>query len=405
MPPIIIGDGSSEDDETVTARADVWRRVRPDTPRRVRSTPYMQRSSPNRRNSEPRTPSGRIDAREPEPNDGFMLGSPLEESAPGFGIPTWYRFPSNVPPTGPYPHILVYPCPRPDPSLPPPIPFYFGRISPRPPPESNIPPRHNPTAGPPLAPRRRSRSPPARGSYFSPFEPHPRESSRGPNADSRPPPPYSRYAPPDIPVAPVDLSDNPRHMTFETEEVLLQHMVSIYRPLVGVVGRVITEQLALRHRPAVKFDMYAVRVNSVTGGIMIEPYASSRAPIFRITLRACTFSYEDLQCAVDTLRRYMGTYDNAWYRRAGYLFRLSRRSRARGEERERDRVRYWLPPACVWNPVRRPTRGGYRARIRSPAPARVQELAHTQVVCDEESGDDRDQDWLVDGMWRSVCRC
>ncbi|KAI0161698.1 hypothetical protein GGR52DRAFT_560826 [Hypoxylon sp. FL1284] len=212
-------------------------------------------------------------------------------------------------------------------------------------------------------------------------------------------PPYPPPAPaPPIPNKPrVNLQEHPRDVTFPTEEALNEHMVDTFRPLCKIVALVVANQLHLAHRPRVKFDMYAVRINEVTGGIKIRPFASSRAPLFRVTLPMRGISEAQIQRASDAIKETLGGYRNEWYRLAGYVFRTSRRAsrgprgggRSSNTNRHHDVDQYWLPPGCVYKLVAR--KGGrdayYRARVRSPQPRQVLELAH-RLVNDEENDDD-----------------
>lgn len=281
MARFIINDGS-DDNITVKDRATSPRYNRFDRPRRVRSMPYMQRSPPYQQHSGPRTPVYGFGPREPEPNEGFVPDASPFESVPDHSVPM-YRYPPGMqmpPPMGPYPHIPVYPPPgwfqpAPGPPFlgppfagPGPFPYFGPNIPPPPLPQGpNIPPTYNPMIGPPPGPRPQLGPPPAARPHFNPFEPRPQRYLGGPDTRPRDPPAYALHDPRNVPITPVDLSEHPRDVIFATEETLLQRLVSTYRPLVGVVGRVVTEKLRLRQRPGVKFDMYAVRVNAVTGGV------------------------------------------------------------------------------------------------------------------------------------------
>ncbi|KAI1775265.1 hypothetical protein F4818DRAFT_451643 [Hypoxylon cercidicola] len=365
-------------------------------PRRRRSRPDIERSGSTA------PPSGH-NTRGPGPNEGFVSGSSLFEPIPNHDIP---MFRTQMSPVVPNPYFSIFPPPPPvwlgsPPGPPFPRPTYTGPgpypgfdFYMPPPPGLNIPPGYNdpwPQYGPPPGP----------GLHPNSFLPHPRRPLFPGDLSAYPPRPprLTHRTPPDIPITPINLSERPRDVIFATEEALLQRMVSTYRPLVGVVGREVREQLGLREQPSVKFDTYAVRINPATGGVMIVPHAPGRAPIFRITLPR-GFPHRELQGAADALRGTMNTYDNPWHRHAGYVFRVSRRVRRR---RGRDHIRYWLPPSIVYRLSMGPNDRGtcYRAKIRSPAPSQIQELAHTQVY-DDESGDD--QEMLVNEMWRSVQR-
>ncbi|KAI1107002.1 hypothetical protein F4804DRAFT_299028 [Jackrogersella minutella] len=82
---------------------------------------------------------------------------------------------------------------------------------------------------------------------------------------------------------------------------------------------------------------------------------------------------------------------NAWYRQAGFVFRISRRSQMH------PRRRFWVPPSCVYKFSR--THQWYRALFIEPAIENVEEL-----VSRHDYGDvtEDDQSALVDDMWEDV---
>ncbi|KAI1767402.1 hypothetical protein GGR53DRAFT_482574 [Hypoxylon sp. FL1150] len=350
--------------------------------------------------------------RRSRPREGEGEGYRRDPDANPFAPLPDYR----APPMIDYPNYDMYQPPPPPPIWPPPSP---GILLPRPRPRPylDLPPpprpRYDPMAAPPPAPwPRRGRSP---GPVHprNPFEPLPHRRSpiprrRSPVAEDLNLRPrrsslhVSRTrtrtrTPRPIPITHINLDEHPRHITFPTEEALLQHTTDIYRPLVEIVSHIVQDRLRLRRGPAaVEFDMYAVRINSTTGGVMLDPHAPSRAPLFRVTLPDQGLSQSDLQAAADALRTSMEARPgNAWYRHAGYLFQVS--SRRRGEH---VRHHYWLPPACVWKRVVVGNETHYRVRIRSPAPSQVQELARTLVYDDDD--DESEEGGLEDGMRRLV---
>lgn len=179
---------------------------------------------------------------------------------------------------------------------------------------------------------------------------------------------------------------------------MYQRMASTFRPLVGVVGRVVASHLGLRTPPLVKLDLYPVRVNNVTQGVMILPHATSRAPVFRITLPVHGVTGQELQSVCEVLRDTMEGYDNSWYRLAGFDFRVSRRAR-QGQYNNSPRKRYWMEPGLVYRLNRRLRY--YSPKQKYPAPDQVLEIGPGQWYGDQS---DDDQDELVDDMWNDVRR-
>ncbi|KAI0111939.1 hypothetical protein F4814DRAFT_460938 [Daldinia grandis] len=215
--------------------------------------------------------------------------------------------------------------------------------------------------------------------------------------------PFASYpAPPNpghrrvAPTAPVDLSERPETVSFWTERELSQRMSDIFRPLVGVVGRITREELRLGEQPKVKFDMYPVRADTLTGAPLIAPQSSSRAPMFQITLPMPGATRGHLEDVRNALHDEFATHPNAWHRQAGLVFRIPRRLRAgayAGAQRS------WVPPSCVYRYSR--SRQCYVAQYLSPALEDVRKLDAAFVHGDDS---DDDQDALVNEMWSDVRR-
>ncbi|KAI1412158.1 hypothetical protein F5Y13DRAFT_190517 [Hypoxylon sp. FL1857] len=198
-----------------------------------------------------------------------------------------------------------------------------------------------------------------------------------------------------IEIEPVNLRERPENVVFPSQHELYARMVSTFRPLVGIVGRIIKDELRLRERPRVKFDMYPVRTNERAQDPVVDPQSSSRAPVFQITLPSSRVTPDQLQEASDYLKDHLVTaYPNAWYRQAGYVFRFSRRA---WTEDRRSRRTFWVPPTCIWRFSR--SRQCYLARFIELAIEDVEELAVEEDFRDES---DSDQSALFNDMWADV---
>ncbi|KAI1660825.1 hypothetical protein F4813DRAFT_348458 [Daldinia decipiens] len=196
------------------------------------------------------------------------------------------------------------------------------------------------------------------------------------------------------PMAPVNLDERPETVSFWTEQELYQRMADIFRPLVGIVGRIVREQLYLQEQPKVKFDMYPVRADDVTGVPLMVPHSMSRGPMFQITLPAPGGTRADLKKVRDALKNEFAVHANAWHRQAGFVFRISRRHRVGACAAAK---RSWVPPSCVYRYSR--TERCYVAQYLSPILEDLQELDAAFVHGDDS---DDDQDALVNDMWRDV---
>ncbi|KAI0841029.1 hypothetical protein F5Y06DRAFT_308624 [Hypoxylon sp. FL0890] len=200
-----------------------------------------------------------------------------------------------------------------------------------------------------------------------------------------------------IPIMPVDLRVRPENMIFRTQYELYERMVSTFRPLVGVIGRIIKEELRLHEQPRVKFDMYPIRTNGRGQDPVIDRQTSSRAPMFKITLPFWYFDMQELQEASDYLKEFLITENpNPWYPQAGYIFRFSRRART---EDRRSRRRFWVPPACIWRFSQ--SQQCYRAQHIEVVIENVEELDLEEGFRDESDGD---QSALFNDMWEEIRR-
>ncbi|KAI1089630.1 hypothetical protein F5B19DRAFT_504490 [Rostrohypoxylon terebratum] len=337
--------------------------------------------------------------------------------------------PGYLPLCGPPPPLPNYGPYYPEPSLPPPPPgFYWAQAPPCQPP---LPPHYPPNY--PSSPHRHPpplyHSPPP---YHSPphhHHPHhyyplppppppppPRPPSRPPSRSSPrayrhlphwPPtllPLSARTNPRGTPLpinqTPIPLHSRPEHHTFLSEAELRQRLTPLYRPLVGVIGRLVQTHLSLPTQPRVKFDLYPVQVLSASASASPPPSIRwrtlSRAPIYSITLPGPVApSPRHLQALSDALRDALAGYPNAWYRQAGFVFRTSRRAPLL--PRGRERVRFWVPPLCVYRYSRRG--GVYEALF-----VEVSEEAVEEVDAFHDYGDtsEDDQEALVDEMWADV---
>ncbi|KAI1476366.1 hypothetical protein F4774DRAFT_428105 [Daldinia eschscholtzii] len=191
-----------------------------------------------------------------------------------------------------------------------------------------------------------------------------------------------------------DLNERPEHTYFWTERDLFHWMSRIYRPLAGVVGRIVQEELHLHEQPKVKFEMYPVRVDEYTGAPSMVPQSMSRGPMYQITLPAPGGTTADLEKARDALKDEFGVQPNAWHRLAGFVFRISRRDRAGACASAK---RSWVPPQCVYRFSR--TQRCYVAQRVVPALDDIRELDNT---FDHGDDSDDDQEALVSEMWSDV---
>ncbi|KAF3067476.1 hypothetical protein GL218_08658 [Daldinia childiae] len=198
------------------------------------------------------------------------------------------------------------------------------------------------------------------------------------------------------PMAQVNLDERPETLSFWTEQELYQRMTDTFRPLVGIIGRIVQEQLHLQEQPKVKFDMYPVRADDVTGMPLIVPHSMSRGPMFQITLPAPGGTRAELERVRDALIDEFATHPNAWHRQAGFVFRISRRFRVGACAAAK---RSWVPPSCVYRYSR--TERRYVAQYLSPILEDIRELDAAFVHGDDS---DDDQDALVNDMWRDVRR-
>ncbi|KAI1470422.1 uncharacterized protein F4812DRAFT_456430 [Daldinia caldariorum] len=202
---------------------------------------------------------------------------------------------------------------------------------------------------------------------------------------------------PPIPTAQPNLNERPDDMYFWTEQDLIRWMSDIYRPLAGVIGRIVQKELRLGEQPKVKFELYPVRVDDYTGEPDMVPQTMSRGPIYQITLPAASGrTVADLERVRDALRDELGVQPNPWHKMVGFVFRISRRGRA-GEHAAAKRS--WVPPTCVYRFSR--TQRCYVARHVTPALDGIKELENT---FDHGDDSDDDQDDLVNEMWSDVRR-
>ncbi|KAI1807160.1 hypothetical protein F4811DRAFT_567029 [Daldinia bambusicola] len=205
---------------------------------------------------------------------------------------------------------------------------------------------------------------------------------------------------------PSNLDERPEDMYFFTEQDLFRWMSDIYRPLAGVIGRIVQKELNLEERPKVKFELYPIRVDDYTEEPGIVPLTMSRGPMYQITLPVpsgsasasggSSRSVDDLKRVRDALRDEFGVHPNAWHKLAGFVFRISRRDRAGANAAAK---RSWVPPTCVYRFSR--TQRCYVARHVTPALDDIKELENTFRHGDDS---DDDQDDLVNEMWSDVRR-
>ncbi|KAI1142159.1 hypothetical protein F5Y05DRAFT_369943 [Hypoxylon sp. FL0543] len=198
-----------------------------------------------------------------------------------------------------------------------------------------------------------------------------------------------------IPIVPVDLRVRPENLVFRTQYELYVMMVSTFRPLAGVIGRIMKEELRLREQPRVKFDMYPIRTNGDTRDPVMDRQTASRAPMFKITIPFSHFDEAQLQEATDYLKNHLNTeFANPWHGLAGYVFRFSRRTRTHDV---RSRSSFWVPPACVWNFSQ--NQQCYHAEYVELPIDEVEELEAEGDFRDESDGDQSD---LVNDMWEEI---
>ncbi|KAI0888637.1 uncharacterized protein GGS22DRAFT_184216 [Annulohypoxylon maeteangense] len=241
-----------------------------------------------------------------------------------------------------------------------------------------------------------------------PYPPYTRPTSR---QTLRPFPHLPHWPPNEIPISartnthppsaplnpdPIPLMLRPETMTFHSEPELRIRLTSVFRPMVGVLGRQVQERLGLAEQPHVKFDLYPVQVDEQGRSPAIRWRTLSRAPVYCVTLPHAGVSEERLQEVSDALKEILADYPNAWYRQAGYVFRISR-SAVLGEGEVRKR--FWVPPMCVYKFFR--SEGVYRALF-----IEVSEEAVEEVDGFHDYGDtsEDDQAALVDEMWADVRR-
>lgn len=193
----------------------------------------------------------------------------------------------------------------------------------------------------------------------------------------------------------MDLFEDPERVRISSEIELKQRFVSTYKPLVGVIGRIVKEQLGLDDNPRVKFDMYPVRMNEELWRPQIRPVTSSRSPVFQITLPHYDFPRNELRRACEALRATLERYHNPWYRLAGFVMRGSRHTQPPYAVRRR----HWLGPLVVYE-FSYPELY-YRAVILDPEQVEFRMLNPALEYGDYS---DDDQEVLVDEMWRDVRR-
>ncbi|XDG09141.1 hypothetical protein ABKA04_008756 [Annulohypoxylon sp. FPYF3050] len=195
---------------------------------------------------------------------------------------------------------------------------------------------------------------------------------------------------------PIQLHQRPEHQTFRSEAELRSRLTPIFRSMVGVIGRLVQNHLALPTQPRVKFDLYPVQVDASGSSPAIRWRTLSRAPIYTITLPVLGTTERQLQDVSDALKDTLAGYPNPWYRQAGYVFRISRGARLDfGDER----VRVWVPPLCVYRYSR--SGGTYRALFIEVSEEMVEEVDGFHDYGDT-SEDDQEQ--LVNEMWEDVRR-
>ncbi|KAI8957232.1 hypothetical protein F5Y11DRAFT_364052 [Daldinia sp. FL1419] len=195
-------------------------------------------------------------------------------------------------------------------------------------------------------------------------------------------------------TASVNLNERPENASFINEHELNRWMTGAFRPLVGVVGRIVQEELELREQPKVKFQMYPVKADSTTGEPEMAPHSTSRAPMFQVTLPAPGRSRADLQKVRDVLFDELAMHTNAWHRQAGLVFRISRRHRVGSSAHAK---RYWVPPSCVYRFSR-----GEQCYVANPLSPALDDVRRLDASFTHGDDSDDDQDVLVEDMWRDV---
>ncbi|KAI2636914.1 hypothetical protein GGS26DRAFT_604031 [Hypomontagnella submonticulosa] len=221
---------------------------------------------------------------------------------------------------------------------------------------------------------------------------HPHRTYR-PAHPAEPWPRRNRHGHSRLPMIDVDLRVRPEHVTFPSRNEMAQYMVSVFRPQVGVVARIVREILELPHRPRVHFGLSPVRVDNSTGGepVLRPHHTSMRGPMFQITVPSAAITdLDSLQRVVDELKDEFAVSPNAWYRHAGFMFRTRRNTRAR-------RRRYWAPPSIVYRFDR--TLQEYVVRYVEPALEDIREVIGADGFGDETEDDQSD---LVNDMWDDV---
>ncbi|KAI0152225.1 hypothetical protein F4776DRAFT_600691, partial [Hypoxylon sp. NC0597] len=239
------------------------------------------------------------------------------------------------------------------------------------------------TFQPPPAPRMSHRPPPSSMSNRRRRPSQHTTTPMQPQQGTVPPRPMESRRLVSIPRLPMNLPERPEDVIFSNRQDLSTAMVRIFRPLVRVIARIMKEELLLWEEPPVKFDMYPMRSGERGPYPVINQAATSRAPMFQITLPFPNFTPNLLQEAVSYLRDYIFTNShNRWYIQPGYIFRFSRQNRT---EDRRSRRRFWIRPTCVWKHSR--SRQGYRAQKVKPAIQGVDELTNMEGFKDTSDDD------------------
>ncbi|KAI1379397.1 hypothetical protein F4677DRAFT_464736 [Hypoxylon crocopeplum] len=294
-------------------------------------------------------------------------------------------YPGNYPPwVSPYP---PGPLPGPPPT-PPPGPFTPG-----------YPPACYPHAASYQPPRRTS-FPMAPGYYPPPPNPMAPEYYPPPpypipprRASTHPSMPSASSTRPRKPTTNVGLEERPENATFRDQEELYRRLVSIFRPMVGVVARAVQTGLSLGDQPKVKFELYPLRLSQSKGKPVFELHSATLGPIFQVTLPSPGATEKQLEDVCDALRDQFARSENPWHRQAGYMFRISRRGLERGERRARRR--YWTAPSCLYGMSAPGQR--YVAQFVTLALEEIREFKH-----DYRDESDDDQTDLIDDMWADV---
>ncbi|OTB00045.1 hypothetical protein M426DRAFT_15861 [Hypoxylon sp. CI-4A] len=207
---------------------------------------------------------------------------------------------------------------------------------------------------------------------------------------------YSLQAPQanNAPVIPAGNPNDPESLAAATTPARLQQvLITIFRPLAGVVGQNVMRVLDLQEQPSVKFHALPLRTGYSPGRFMIHGHATTYAAMFKITLTSHDTPVEDLQRACERVRAVLCHHPNYIYQEAGFVFRVSRKAEG-GPNRER--VVYWSDPPVLYRPNEH--RGHY---CKSHIKVR-------EEVCEFQSGlqyadeSDDDQEDLIDAMWEDV---